>query len=63
MKKLIGYQKQLNKEDLKIGLKMQEIGIFQEIDIGVRQFQFGNAMNVVKEKFSALFKKLQTQVE
>ena len=38
-------------EDLEIGLKMQETGIFQEIDTGVLQFQFGNVRSVTKEKF------------
>jgi hypothetical protein len=36
--------------DLVNGLNEQEIGIFQEIDIGVLQYQFGN-QKIKKLKF------------
>ena len=39
--KPIGFLNPLEKEDLLIGSKMPEIGIYREIDIGELLFQFG----------------------
>jgi len=45
MKKFTGYQKLYEPEDLVNGLKMLEIGIFQEIDIGLHLCLFGEMKN------------------
>lgn len=36
-----GFQVLFKKKDLKTGFKIQEIGVFQETDIGEIQFQYG----------------------
>ena len=49
-KKLIGNPNQLEMEDLKSGLKMLTIGIFQDQDSGEFHYQFGE-LRMERKKF------------
>ena len=51
MKKSTGFQRRSNMGALATGFLMQETGISQETDIGVRRFQSGNARNVKNAEF------------
>jgi hypothetical protein len=44
MNNLNGFQALYKKKDLKIGFKIQEIGVSLEIDIGETLFHFGHLM-------------------